>query len=288
MLQSIRAFFAQRRVLEVERPIVSTSAVTDIHLHSFKTTYRKQDYYLHTSPEFFMKRLLAAGSGDIYQMCKVFRDDEQGKNHNPEFTMLEWYRPGWTLDALIDETVAVIALISGLNGETTSITWRDAFRQHAGIDPHRVDDAALAARCEGLPTDVTRDECLDWIWSEHVEPHLGQGAWCVVRDWPAGRAAQAQVRTDPDGFAAALRFEIVRDGIELANGYDECGDAELIAARFAERLAAQPDLCVDESLLAALRAGFPPCVGVAVGFDRCLMLGDRRAGIAATTAFADG
>lgn len=291
LLERIRAFFSQRAVLEVETPIFSAAANTDPALASFSTRYtgprfpRGQTFYGHTSPEFPMKRLLAAGCGSIYQICKVFRDGECGRLHNPEFTMLEWYRVGFDHHQLMDE---VVALVTDLLAEHRSLaapeklTYREAFGRHAGIDPHRADTQTLigAIAKHGIQTnlDLTRenpDVLRDLLLCHVVEPQLGRGRLTLLCDYPASQAALA--RLAPGNPPLAERFELYLDGIELANGFHELSDAGEQQRRIehdqTRRAAAGlPEVPADSHLLAALQAGLPDCAGVALGFDRLAML----------------
>ncbi len=293
-MHAIRAHFAATGALEIDPPILQPGANLDPGVVAQAVDTAEGRRWLPTSPEHPLKRLVAAGAGAVWALSPVVRVGERGRRHLPEFRMLEWYRPGWTLDRLIDETIAVLALLSGRTQPVQRTTWRAAFHRHAGIDPHGADPAALHALSRELhlprPLDDAdeRELRLDWIWSQRVEPAFAAGAWHVVLAWPAGRAGQARVRRDADGFHAAERFEIVCDGLELANGYDECPDAEELARRFAALAAQQPGAEPDQRLLAAIRAGFPPCAGVAVGFDRVAMLGLGVDDIRKTTAFPDG
>jgi lysyl-tRNA synthetase class 2 len=292
MLARIREFFAHRAVLEVDTPILSATGIPDPHLRSLATRYagpgaaRGRTMYLHTSPEFAMKRLLASGSGSIYQLCKVFRDNEAGRLHNPEFTMLEWYRVGCDHRALMSE---VAELVTGLLSAhiplaaTEALSYREAFQRHAGIDPHRAGHgqfAACAAR-HGIhpPEDLAglHDAALwrDLLLSHVVEPRLGAGRLTFVYDYPASQAALARVR--PGDPPLASRFELYVNGIELANGFHELADPAEQRTRFerqshARAAAGLPAVPLDERLLAALTEGLPDCAGVALGFDRLVML----------------
>ncbi len=285
-LAAIRAFFAARDVLEVETPQLSAAATPDPALHSLVTRWPGRDgtpRYLHTSPEYPMKRLLAAGSGDIWQLARVFRDGERGRLHHPEFTLLEWYRVGWDHRRLMGEVAELVTAL--LDGQTLApvetLTYREAFLAHAGVDPFAADAATwreAAARhaidgagLETLDTDGWRDLLL----THAVEPHLGQGRLTFVHDYPATQAALARVRAgDPP---LAERFELYWQGIELANGFHELGDPAEQRRRFAADAARRnalglPEAPHDARFLAALAAGLPDCAGVALGFDRLLML----------------
>ena len=293
MLRRLRHFFAERGVLEVETPLLSASATTDPALESLRTRWSGADadaslwpssgqgLYLHTSPELPMKRLLAAGSGPIYQVCKVFRDAERGRRHHPEFSLLEWYRPGWSLTLLIDEITELVRIIlerPDLGCERLS--YRQLFMDRLGIDPWSADPAMLkeAARaagltgCDQLELDV--DGWLDLLMSQCLEPDLGRGCISIVRDYPPSQAALARLRaSDP---AVAERFELYVEGMELANGFDELTDADEQRARFRadQRRRQAAGQCVppiDEAFLAALEAGMPATAGVALGLDRLLM-----------------
>lgn len=283
MLAQIRQFFAQRGVLEVETPILSQAGNTDPHLASFSVNPPSGGArrYLHTSPEFAMKRLLAAGSGPIYQVARVFRADERGRLHNPEFSMLEWYRPGWDHHQLMDEVDALLQQLTG-TPPATRVTYADAFAAHCQIEPHAADIRALreaAVRLDvGLvdagTAQLARSDWLDLLMSHVVAPALGRNHPVFIYDFPESQAALARVRRGVP--AVAERFELFVAGVELANGFHELVDADEQQRRFvadvaARRASGQEAIPIDERLLAALRAGLPPCAGVALGLDRLLM-----------------
>jgi len=285
-LARIRAFFACRGVLEVETPILCASTATDPHLHSLRTTLggvggASRSLYLHTSPEFAMKRLLAAGAGPIYQLCKVFRDGESGRLHNPEFTLLEWYRPGYDHHALMDEVEALVDELLA-TGAAERRSYFDVFEQHTGLNPARatVDRLRACARDHGFHgsealSQGDRDLYADFLMGHVVCPHLGHERPVFVSDFPATQAAMARIR--PGDPPVAERFELFIKGIELANGYHELTDAAEQRARFVEdnrrrELALSPVVLPDERLLAALDQGLPACSGVALGVDRLMFL----------------
>jgi len=288
MLARIRRFFLERDVLEVETPALSAAGATDPHLHSFTAQSALPGRaavprYLHTSPEFPMKRLLAAGSGSIYQICKVFRDGEMGRLHNPEFTMLEWYRVGLGYHELMDEVAELVT--KALQGQRTlapiqKLTYREAFMRACGVEPHGATTQELIdiARSRDIavsglsPED--RDGWRDLLLTRLVEPQLGNERLTFVYDYPASAAAAARVRTEEPPVAE--RFELYLDGVELANGFQELADQREQRDRFErDRIARErqglPTIPIDERLIAALANGLPACSGVALGFDRLVM-----------------
>jgi lysyl-tRNA synthetase class 2 len=305
LLARTRAFFAARGVLEVETPALSAAAITDPHLASFAARYSGpgplygRTLYLHTSPEFAMKRLLAAGSGCIYQISRVFRDGEAGHRHNPEFTLLEWYRVGFDHRRLMDEVAELVAeLLAGrlaLSDQAERSSYGEIFRHHLNLDPHRATVAGLAACAErlnlsippGMPADDP-DPWLDLLLTHRIEPELGRGRLTFVYDYPASQAALARLR--PGDPPVGERFELYVNGIELANGFRELGDATEQRRRFERENAVRqasglPVMPVDEHLLAALDAGLPDCAGVALGFDRLVMLAAGKNSLAEVLAF---
>lgn len=285
MLARARHFFAVQGVLEVDTPMVVNAPVTDVHIHSARVDLAQaalQPYFLHTSPEYAMKRLLAAGSGDIYQICHVVRGFERGRLHNSEFTLIEWYRIGYSLDRLMSEVDALtrdLLADEGKSRVTERITYRDAFLRALGVDPLTASDAELAQLAQSHGLDAAekspRDEVLEFLMGTRVGPQLGRRVLTFVHGYPASQAALA--RLDPQDPRTALRFELYADGIELANGFHELASATEQRSRFeqdrAERLRrGLPTYDLDERLLAALEAGLPECAGVALGFDRLIML----------------
>ncbi|MEB3792704.1 EF-P lysine aminoacylase EpmA [Acinetobacter sp. IK40] len=287
MYQKIRQFFAEREVLEVETPVLSQAGVTDVHLASVQVQRhihgKLNTQYLQTSPEFPMKRLLASGSGPIYQICKVFRDDEHGRKHNSEFTMLEWYRPGLDLKALMHETVDLLATcLAHRFGEIRPVvlSYKHAFQDRLEINPLQATLKQLkdTANRVGLNLDLGDDRLgyMDLLFSHFVEPSLGFDAPVFLTDFPPEMASLAKVKQDEEGELVAARFEVYIEGLELANAYDELLDAEVLASRFeadnAERAQqGLPVIPTDQYLLAAL-PHMPECSGIALGIDRLLMV----------------
>lgn len=283
----VREFFARRNVLEVDTPALVNFAVTDVNLHvaSVHLPGYSTPLHLHTSPEYGMKRLLASGVGDIYQMSHVYRGDERGRLHNPEFMLIEWYRRDTSMDALMREVAALVATIWRKDVEALDIetlSWQDVFRRELGFDPLSVSRDVLAAHARELGLSAphvagsTRDELFDLLMGARIGPKLGRGKLTFVHRYPASQAALAKL--DADDPRVALRFELYAEGIELANGFDELADSGEQRARFEadaeERRRRQlPAPVADEWLLQALHSGLPACSGVAVGFDRVLMIG---------------
>lgn len=284
LLAYVRDFFARRGVLEVETPVLGRCGVTDPNLESIAAAVSAGGYsggWLQTSPEYHMKRLLAAGSGPIYQVARVFRNGESGPRHNPEFSMLEWYRPGFTDQDLMQEVAELVCGWLACESPLT-MTYREVMQRWAGVDPFVVREEELRQRCrqwlqpEQL-AQMDRDGCLDLLMSFAVEPHLGQERPLFVTAYPASQASLARVSRDKGGFAVAHRFELYIRGLELCNGFWELTDAAEQRRRFeadnrARRAAGRPEMALDEAFLAALEQGLPDCAGVALGLDRLLMI----------------
>lgn len=285
MLRSIRQFFAERGVLEVETPLLCQTTGTDPNLSPFASRFQLPGQaegslrFLQTSPEFAMKRLLASGSGAIYQICKAFRNEESGRYHNPEFTLLEWYRPGFSLENLIDEIEALIFKLTSLKKPSERISYTQAFLNHAKVNPikapirelaecahqHRLDDA-------GSLCGKDRANWLDFLFNHIVQPHLGQDRLSFVFDYPACMPSLAR-KKDPH---CVERVEVFLNGTELANGYRELLDPIEQERRFDADLAVRRNKGLllppkDRKLLSALTHGLPDCSGVALGLDRLLM-----------------
>lgn len=301
LLAAVRQFFDRRGFLEVDTPAISADTVVDRHIEPFSTGVPAEvgkpprRLWLQTSPEFAMKRLLAAGAEAIYQICRVFRLGERGPLHNPEFTMVEWYRRG-------DDYRQGMSLLAELaeevlgRGPTERMSYAEAFSRYVGLDPHRASVAELreAAQRHGIawPESMEQnddgDAWLDLLLTECVQPHLGVGRPTIVYDYPASQCALARVRNDDP--PAAERFELFADGIELANGYHELCDPDELRRRNErinrQRRADGTDLLPERSrLLRAMEAGLPECTGVALGFDRLLMVLCRAATIDEVIAF---
>jgi lysyl-tRNA synthetase class 2 len=295
----IRRFFAERDVLEVETPILSAAGNTEPNIDSFHTRFSGHvdagtpQRWLRTSPEYPLKRLLAAGVGDCYELGRVFRNGEAGGRHNPEFTMLEWYRVGWDHHRLIEETAALVRAALALvqrDARLEVLDYRSLYRRHVGLDPFEATDAELQAPLADVridPEGLTRDDWLDLLMTHCIQPHFSDDCMTVVHDWPASQAALARVR--PGTPPLAERFELYLGAVELANGYHELNDATEQRARFARdhalrsaRGAVLPPM--DEHLIEALPS-LPDCAGVAVGVDRLLMAMNRTGRIADVLAF---
>ena len=290
----VRDFFAERDVLEVETPVLSRGGNSEPNIASFslefsgRTDGAPRTRWLRTSPEYPLKRLLAAGLGDCYELGRVFRDGEAGGRHNPEFTMLEWYRVGWDHLRLAEETAefanAALALV-GRSATLRVVRYRDLYRDALGIDPFLASDDELRSALGDVkidPEGLTRDDWLDLLMTHRLQPAFASDELLAVIDWPASQCALARLREPApakaggDVFAVAERFELYLGPVELANGYHELIDVSEQRARFArdlERRRTRGDVepPLDEAFLAALDAGLPDCAGVALGMDRLLM-----------------
>jgi len=282
ILQQVRAFMVHRDIMEVETPILDRSGNTDPNICSLTTlvdlpaALQQQLFYLHSSPEFAMKKLLAAGAGPIYQICKVFRNNESGRMHHPEFTMLEWYRPGFDHNALMDEVDMLLQSLQ-LHG-STRVTYKEVFEEYVGVNPHTAQLSTLqeAAQSRGINSVLgDRSGLLDFLFSHSVMPKLGLEKPIFVYDYPACQAALAIIR---DGEPAlAERFELFINCVEIANGYNELCDSHELKYRFKlenqlRKQANLPMIEIDEDLVAALASGLPACAGIALGVDRLLMV----------------
>jgi elongation factor P--(R)-beta-lysine ligase len=284
--RGIRDYFAAREVLEVETPILSASGNTDPNIESFTTRFSGHrdagaaERWLRTSPEFPLKRLLAEGIGDCYELGRVFRNGEAGRRHNPEFTMLEWYRVGWDHRALMREACELVLQLLDAVGRTATVrvcTYRDLFAGYLGIDPFRADARELAAPLAAFsidPAGLGRDDWLDLLITHRIQPQFADDAITVIHDYPASQCALARLRDDGE-FAVAERFELYLGPTELANGYHELNDAAEQRARFERDNARRRErglreVPLDENLLAVL-GRLPDCAGVALGVERLLM-----------------
>jgi elongation factor P--(R)-beta-lysine ligase len=298
LLATARQFFAARAVLEVDTPFLVNHPVSDVHMHSARVAFTgAPTHFLHTSPEYAMKRLLAAGSGDIFQICHVVRSLERSRIHNPEFSLLEWYRIGYSLADLMAEVEALLSEIAAplAAGASERITYQGIFQRVLALDPLSASlfELAEAATSMGFTRgatagDVTRDDLMDFLMGAVIGPSLGHDGLVFVHGYPASQAALA--RLDPDDARVAQRFELYRNGVELANGYRELTSDIEQRARFESDNAQRQrrglaTFAIDEHLMAALASGLPDCAGVALGFDRLLMLITRAECIDEVIAF---
>ena len=279
-LSRTRDFFRQRQVLEVETPQLSSASIPDPNIQSLQTTVHGRPQYLQTSPELYMKRLLAAGSGPVYQVSRVFRDAEVGRWHNPEFTLVEWYQPGFSLQQLMQEVADLVIHLCELERDglrVEAVTYRQLFEKHTGINPLYEDRQSLIALCNARQLDcpvIDEDwgSAMDWLLAMVIQPQM-QGL-VFVYDYPASQASLA--RLDPNNPDIARRFELFIDGIEMANGFEELTDVHEQLQRFHEEnrrraLLDMEQVVMDEMFLDALRSGLPETAGVALGLDRLLM-----------------
>lgn len=287
LIERARQYFSDQGLLAVDTPALGRYPVSDPNIENLRVRARPgKDSYLQTSPEVYMKRLLACGYPDIYSICRVFRDGESGPRHLPEFTMAEWYRLGFELDAIVDDCVGLIGACLGIDtaGETVlRLDYRDAFLEYAGIDAIGADTADLVERatdderlCRQLDGD--RNAALDLIMSTIIAPGMPRDRLVVIQHYPADQAALA--RLCPDDDTVADRFEVFAGGLELANGYVELTDALEQRRRMEHDIALREQSgrsspLADESLIAALEAGLPDCAGVSVGIERLHMVLDQ-------------
>lgn len=302
MLKNIRAFFDDRGIIEVETPLLSHYSTTDPHLECFQSSFRGQKCYLNTSPEYAMKRLLAGHEQAIYQICKAFRDDELGPNHNPEFTLLEWYQPGYDMPQLMNEVADLVADLyhsskfsSAVNSPLkktpfVSLSYQRAFEDFAGINPYQ----ASSEQCyqlaktnnveipQGLEPDDDVDEWLDWLLVQLVLPAFNKQGFTFLYDYPASQCALARIaeneqQANEQQAIVAKRFELFFGEMELANGFHELSDAQEQLQRFQlenqrRKKAGKEEVRIDDNFIAALNSGLPDCSGVALGLDRLLMV----------------
>lgn len=310
LLAALRQFFDDQGYLEVETPLLSPDVVVDTHLEPFSTVWRSdprgtegEELFLQTSPEFAHKRLLAAGSGPIFEVFRAFRNGESGQRHNPEFTLIEWYYPGDDHHAQMDFTEKLVRHLAAAAGVEFPLTffarmpYDEAFERYIGTRVLERDAGALAEVAirhnvsipNGLrPIPADRDEWLNLLLAERVEPHLGIEGPTFLYDYPASQAALARIRDETPPVAE--RFELYINGIELCNGYHELCDAKELRQRNVtqnekRRALGLRELPVESRLLAAMEEGLPPCAGVALGFDRLLMLLLGKEAIADVRAF---
>lgn len=281
LLKALRAFFDSKNVIEVDTPLLSRSTITDVQLEGIQVPYQNETLYLQTSPEYAMKRLLAAGMPCIYQLGKVFRSDEAGRYHNPEFTMLEWYRLGFTLEDLMDETDALLHEILG-SKPAQRFSYQALFEQYCHVNPHTASLEELKTIAlekitisEGL-SGADKDTWLHLLFSHVIEPQIGFDAPVFVYDYPASQSALAETVVK-NNITVAKRFEVYVRGIELANGYQELCNVDEQLARFENdnkhrREAGLNEKPIDPLFVEALQQGLPACSGIALGVDRLIML----------------
>ena len=281
LLANLRRFFADKGIIEVETPVLAGAPVTDVHIKSLTTEISfdnsSKTFYLQTSPEFAMKRLLAANPEPIYQIGKVFRDDPVSKHHNPEFTMLEWYRPGFTLEQLMEEVAELLASL--LESESfPKFSYRELFEIHLNINTHQAGAEEIATiaqeRIDLSTSELEKTDYLQLLMTTVIEPKLPPA--CFIYDYPKEQASLAVIEKNIAQDTVAKRFEVYCQGMELANGYYELIDVAEQRQRFeadnnarqAHGLEVYP---IDEKFLAALESGMPSCSGVALGIDRLFM-----------------
>lgn len=300
LLKAVRAFFDARDVMEVDTPCLSLGSISDPHIEVLTSHTRSKGedltYYLQTSPEYAMKRLLCAGSGSIYQLGKVFRAEDIGRRHSIEFTLLEWYRVGFDHWRLMDEIQSLlVTLFDDESLQCERLSYQDAFLLHTGLDPF-VATLAQLQECAHKYTEyglqeTDRDTLLELIFASVVEAAIGTEQPCFIHSYPASQAALAKTYMDDNDLWVAARFELYWQGMELANGYYELTDVEEQTHRFEKDKACRDELKLadrqfDERLLNALKNGMPECAGVALGIDRLLMLMCQKSHIGEVLSFA--
>ena len=296
ILSTVRKFFADRDILEIETPLLYSATATDVHLTSLTTKLsnliESKTYFLQTSPEFAMKRLLANDVGPIFQICKAFRGDSPTSLHNPEFSILEWYRPGFAMEKLIDEVADLIDATIGVN-KITRLSYLEVFKGKFGVNPHVCSLGELAelanSRIDINSGDLNFSDYLDLVMTTLIEPELPE--YCFIFDYPKSQAALSDVESDADGNVIAKRFELYCRGMEIANGYLELTDPveqrrRLETDNANRSVKGLPQLPIDENLIAALDAGMPKTSGVALGLDRLLMVIDEINDIDKALAFS--
>jgi elongation factor P--(R)-beta-lysine ligase len=296
LLQNLRKFFVSRGFLEVETPLVAAEIIPELHIEPMRLD---DGMFLQASPELHMKRLLAAGAEAIFQITRSFRAGERGQLHNPEFTIVEWYRKGDDMHAGIDLLDELMQSLLGTQPATRT-TYAEAFVRSLGVSPHKAKVADLSAAAEkfnvSAPEDFNRDDPDEWLnllLATRIEPELGRDRPEIIYHYPASQASLAKVVSSPHGYEVAERFELYYRGIELANGFHELGDSAEQRARFeavnaARAAEGRPRLPMPETLLAALKHGLPDCTGVALGFDRLAMLAVGAGTIDETITFPAG
>jgi lysyl-tRNA synthetase class 2 len=294
LLRRVRSFFDRRGVLEVETPLLGLATATDPHIESLRSLLGGETFHLQTSPELHMKRLLAAGSGPIYQITKAFRDGELGAKHNPEFTLIEWYRPGFDHHDLMDEVDLLLQHVLGV-GPSRRQSYEEVFLHHVGLSPHRATAEELENRAAslGLPkvqaANLAREDWLNLLMAQAIEPHVGLGTPEFVYDFPVELKALARIR--PAEPPVAERFELFFRGMELANGYHELTGAAEQRERFradaqARRRLGRSEVPADQRMLEALEHGLPESAGVALGFDRLVMIAANASDIRSVLGFS--
>ena len=286
--RTIRRFFDDRGVAEVTTPVLGASGVSDLHIQSLSLVDDGQSWFLQSSPEYSMKRLLASGSGSIYQICPAFRAGELGSKHNTEFSMLEWYRVGYSLEELVAEVATLLQQTLDVSQVQTSefrfTTYRELFTSRFDVNPHDAGIETLrglifaenltADHIDNIDDDATRNECLDLLFASCIEPGLDEPTF--VLEFPAGQAALAKIAANDQYDVVARRFELYWQGMELANGYDELTDAAELRQRFEKNNTQREargliEMAPDKKLLASM-SELPDCAGVAIGLDRLVML----------------